>query len=151
MPGEPDNSQEAIIKEAVRQFAEAQLRGERPDIGEYGKMYPSLEGQIREGISHLEMINKLFDTLGQPDPSEFANPETGETLIGQTVGAFDIVEMIGRGGMGVVYLARDTRLKRTVAIKSIPTALTHDATARMRFRPISSRPYRFPSWASSTW
>ena len=114
-----DNSQEAVIKEAVRQFAEAHLRGEHPDIGDFVKMYPSLDGQIREGISHLQIINDLFDTLAQPDASEFADPSTGLTLIGQKVGSFDIVEMIGRGGMGVVYLARDTRLKRTVAIKKV--------------------------------
>ena len=42
--------------------------------------------------------------------------------------------MIGRGGMGVVYLARDTKLKRSVAIKSMPAELAGDSTTRTRFR-----------------
>jgi serine/threonine-protein kinase len=42
--------------------------------------------------------------------------------------------MIGRGGMGVVYLARDTKLDRSVAIKSMPVELVGDSTVRMRFK-----------------
>ena len=42
--------------------------------------------------------------------------------------------MISRGGMGVVYLARDTKLDRSIAIKSMPAELVGDSTARMRFK-----------------
>ena len=52
MTGAMDNKQETIIKEAVRKFADARLRGERPDIDEFVKKYPNLDRQIREGISH---------------------------------------------------------------------------------------------------
>jgi len=53
---------------------------------------------------------------------------------GQTVGSYVIVREIGRGGMGVVYLARDTRLDREVAIKMLPLDLRHDARRRERLR-----------------
>lgn len=45
------------------------------------------------------------------------------TLLGQTVSHDRVVSLIGAGGMGEVYRARDTRLPRDVAIKVIPAAL----------------------------
>ena len=45
----------------------------------------------------------------------------GEIMIGSTVGHYDIVRKIGADGMAVVYLARDTRLDRSVAHKFVCT------------------------------
>ena len=53
---------------------------------------------------------------------------------GQTLGAYVVVREIGRGGMGVVYLARDTRLDRDVAIKMLPPELRHNPRGRERLR-----------------
>ncbi len=58
-----------------------------------------------------------------------------ELIPGTRLGAYEIVEPIGEGGMGVVYRARDLRLNRDVAIKLLPERSSgdHDAIARLQF------------------
>jgi len=52
---------------------------------------------------------------------------------GTTVSQFRIVEKIGAGGMGEVYLAEDTKLNRKVALKFLPSHLCQDEDCRKRF------------------
>jgi serine/threonine-protein kinase len=129
-----ENNQEGILEEAVQHFVNAQLRGQQLDIDEYVQQYPGLENQLRQRLLNLEKIGTLFARLTQADESDFADTATRHDLTGQKIGSFEITEMIGRGGMGVVYLARDTKLDRSVAIKSIPVELKANSTAQMRFK-----------------
>jgi serine/threonine-protein kinase len=56
------------------------------------------------------------------------------TLTGHTIGAYRIVSLLGAGGMGEVYTARDQHLERDVAIKVLPEAFSHDQERIDRFR-----------------
>jgi predicted ATPase/serine/threonine protein kinase len=61
-----------------------------------------------------------------------ARDHDAETLRG-TIGVYDELSLIGRGGMGQVYRARDTRLGRTVAVKMLRPAFTSNAELTRRF------------------
>src|ERR1043166_8143759 len=56
-----------------------------------------------------------------------------ESLSGRTVSHYRILEQLGEGGMGVVYLAEHALLGRRVAIKTVPSATGHDPQFRARF------------------
>jgi serine/threonine protein kinase len=55
-------------------------------------------------------------------------------MIGQKLGPYEIVAKLGQGGMGEVYRATDTVLKRQVAIKVLPTSLASDSDRLARFQ-----------------
>ena len=67
---------------------------------------------------------------------------TDETLAGLIAGRFRIGNRVGRGGMGEVYRAQDTRLKRTVALKRLAPALRADPLYRRRFLEEAERASR---------
>lgn len=59
-----------------------------------------------------------------------AGQSTEETLVGRLIGQYKILALIGRGGMGEVYLAEDTRLDRKVALKFLSNRFINDAWAK---------------------
>src|SRR6516162_54635 len=54
--------------------------------------------------------------------------------IGQQLGSYEITSLLGKGGMGEVYRARDAKLKREVAIKTLPDEFSRDADRLGRFQ-----------------
>jgi len=59
--------------------------------------------------------------------------EKAELKAGQTIGSYEIISFISRGGMGEVYLAQDRRLSRKVALKILPVSFTKDVDRLGRF------------------
>lgn len=72
-------------------------------------------------------VSKAVDAL--PDEERVVSDD----LVGQHIGPYLVTELIGKGGMGMVFKARDTQLNRLVAIKALPTDRMTDAERKRRF------------------
>jgi serine/threonine protein kinase len=93
----------------------------------------SLKAEVEALLQNHEQDSFLDKPLYEAVPELFESHATS-MLLGKTLGPYSISSKIGRGGMGVVYLGRDTRLDRPVAIKMLAPKYTRDPQQRERLR-----------------
>ncbi|HEV2668539.1 MAG TPA: protein kinase [Blastocatellia bacterium] len=94
------------------------------------------DGELRHEVESLLGFHDRAENFIEAPPSDIAADwlSVEESRDGQTIGHYQLMRRIGRGGMGEVYLARDTRLGRPAALKLLQTSLTRDAARVRRFR-----------------
>jgi serine/threonine protein kinase len=95
---------------------------------------PERQSLVRASTEPADVQDEVLALLQSHDDSfGFLEPPT-LLAEGAEIGAYKIERIIGRGGMGVVYLAHDTRLHRRVALKALPPHLFRDDRMRARLR-----------------
>lgn len=127
--GEERNPVDILAEE----FA-AQIRsGESPSIDDYVRRCPEFEKEIRLIFPSIQSVEKISNEEANGRNAERNSNRFFQKKI-ETIADFEIIEEIGRGGMGVVYKARQKSLNRLVALKTINPSISNSTVQLQRFK-----------------
>jgi WD40 repeat protein len=138
---------EEHLEEVLAAYLEAVEAGQRPDQQEWLARYPDLAAELAKFFTNQEQVAQLaapLRAIAQPEQAGAAaealtiRPAAdGSVPVGTKVryfGDYELLEEIARGGMGVVYKARQVSLNRVVALKMILTGQLASPEDVRRFR-----------------
>lgn len=111
----------ASLDSVMANYLECIEEGRKPDPEEYLKAYPHYESDLRTFFNNHHWLDD-------------SAPSESNSLVGTSVGPYLIEAEIARGGMGVVYQARQQGLQRRVALKLISSGVLAGREERQRFR-----------------
>lgn len=131
-----EDDPEALLDLLYNEIVVLEELGEQPTIDDYVHRYPQLEDELRLHFEIHRAINEnLFAATSQPQRGDTWTDRDEETFVpGTTLGEYTLVEQIGRGGIGIVFRARDRRLHRDVAIKLLQPSRQPTSREILRFQ-----------------
>ena len=103
-----------------------------PDVGELVSAHPDLKEALEISLRSLEFLDRATNQMAATE-SPGVRVEKIREPVGKELGDFSLIREIGRGGMGVVYEARQISLDRRVALKVLPFAAVLDQRQITRF------------------
>ncbi len=93
----------------------------------------TLLAEVESLLSSLDSAEGFMETPAVAEVAHMIEIETKKLEAGKLFGHYEIIEQIGVGGMGEVYLAKDTRLERRIALKILPEKFATDRGRMRRF------------------
>jgi serine/threonine-protein kinase len=93
---------------------------------------PALRSEVESLISSHDQAGDSIEAMAAEAATEMLENERG--IVGKQIGHYQVLNQIGRGGMGEVFLAHDTRLGRKVALKLLRTDFTRNEERVRRFQ-----------------
>jgi eukaryotic-like serine/threonine-protein kinase len=123
----------------IEQVYHAALEREESQRAAYLREVCAGDDALRREVESLLAQEKRGDALLESPALEvaaraLAEDQSQSSLVGQKLGSYKILSLLGAGGMGEVYQAQDTKLGRDVAIKVLPAAFVHDVERLARFQ-----------------
>jgi formylglycine-generating enzyme required for sulfatase activity len=139
-----ERKDDPVVDAAVLEFIRRVDEGEVVDVDRFAADQPEpVRALVAERCRQFLDVQRVLRHMREPVAAAHESKEQPpDPMIGRTLGDFRIVDRIGKGGMGVVYLARQGSLPRDVAIKVLPAPMASKRGRTERFAREARAPAR---------